>query len=288
MNNVKNKNIDVNLCVDEYIKYLKKAQGKSDNTLASYRRDINMFSDYCAQHAVNLLDARSVFIDRYINSRTDISNKSRSRIQSSLRSFYKYLCNFDIILYNPTDNIKSIKYKSSAPEILSEDEILDLLSYPDMSSIKGIRERAMLEVLCATGMKVSELINLKIDDIDFEQGMISAGEDKRMIPVYKGVTDVLREYIEKSRVMFIKDTEEKILFINLNGAKMTRQGFWKILKACCSGAGIKKNITVQTFRHSFAANMIKSGADARDVQGLLGSRDIAATLRYSKILKKKI
>ena len=191
---------------------------------------------------------------------------------------------------NPAKAVHNDKVEKKELIVLTSKEVEKLLSQPDTSDIKGLRDKAMIELLYATGIKVSELIALDVSDFNAQLSFIrcGSGEKERFIPIYPLACKAIQTYLEKSRKLFVSDSEEKSLFVNVTGERMTRQGFWKILKAHVSSAGIKKDITPHTLRHSFAAHLIENGADIHDIQLILGHSDIASTQRYTQFLKEKI
>jgi len=213
-----------------------------------------------------------------------------ARNLSSLKTFYRFLMHKKIVNSDPTFNVESPKQKKKLLAVLTIDEINNLLSQPKATSAKGARDKAMLELLYATGMKVTELISLKIDDIFLDLSFVKCynGERERIVPVGRVAIDALNEYIEEYRVKHIKNSDERILFLNSSGKGLTRQGLWKILKHYAKRANLNKTITPQTIRHSFGAHMIQNGADLNSIQEILGHADISTTQIYTQFAKKKI
>lgn len=270
-----------------------RAQGKSKNTIDAYSLDLSSFVDFLKNSNIaSVYDATSEIVEKYKNYLAG-EGKSKSSIcrkLSSLRAFYKYLsekngCN------NPLLEVKNIKCDEKELEILSPKEIELLLYQPDVKNVKGLRDRAMLETLYATGMRVSEVIALNKDDVNLTVEFIRCNvkNHERVIPIYNVAAELLHEYITKSRSKLCdKCPDEKALFVNINGERMTRQGFWKILKHYVKEAGITKDVTPHTLRHSFAAHLLENGASMNDIKDILGHTDISSMQMYSKYLKSKL
>ena len=203
---------------------------------------------------------------------------------------YTFFCIRKVLAHNPSLRLVPDKQVTKAPEILSKEEIDLLLSQPKRIDAKGYRDKAMLELLYATGIRVTELLDLNIGDINVDAGVIrcrSRGKE-RFIPIYQKAADACREYIELVRPQMISVPDEQALFVNVSGGRMSRQGFWKIVKHYSQAAGIEKDITPHTLRHSFAIHLIENGADVHAVQEMLGHADISSTLFYSHMLKKEL
>lgn len=277
--------------VDKFITYLKEIKGSSVNTVSAYERDLSAFGEYLSVLSVDMLKVSSENLDKYKNILINkgFSVSSVSRAMSSLRGFYKFLLVNGYIDDNPSKTIKNDKIEKKSFEILSAHEIDLLLSQPDLKCIKGIRDKAMLEIMYATGMKVSELITLNVSDLNIKLGFVICRSQKheRTIFLYPTAIKCLKNYIENSR-KFLDDGTEDALFLNVNGSRMTRQGFWKILKGYVADAGITKTITPHTFRHSFATHLLENGADINDIKEILGHSDIASTQVYANYLKGKM
>lgn len=272
-------------------KFLKES-GMSDSTISSYITDLKKFSDYLkVKNIFNYSQATSKDIDVYINSliKAGKANSSVLRILATFRKFYKYLYENMKIRYNPMDNVISVKSRKKMPSVLTSKEIDLLLSQPDITTSRGIRDKAMLELLYATGIKVSELINLNISDVNKYYGYIilNSKKESRIIPIYKKCLDILFLYMEESRKDFVVKNDETALFLNSAGTSLTRQGVWKIIKKYAELAKIDKDITPHTLRHSFALHLLQNGADADDVKDMMGNRDVASINIYTEILKNK-
>ena len=281
--------------IEGFLLHLENVRKTSQNTLSAYRRDLEAFCEYIDLKGVTLSEVSSQDVDKY---KTILVNNGKSvatvsRCMSSLRSFYKYLVVSGAVEANPTVQIKNDKVEKKFFEILTEDEIDSLLAVPDTSDFKGIRDKAMLEMLYATGMKVSELMSLNLSDVNLKIGCVKCRNAKdsaknRMILLYPSAVKAVGEYISNSRSYFVSDPGEGSLFVNTSGQRMTRQGFWKLLKLYASMAGISKSITPHTLRHSFATHLLENGADINDIKEILGHADISSTNVYSEFIKSNI
>ncbi len=279
--------------VTAYLDFLKQNKNSSENTLQAYNRDLLKFVDFAVDNDIDSCEEIDVAAVRQYKDYLGVKGltvASINRSLSALRSFLQYLLTENKIDSNPAKEVHNDKSEKKGPQVLTGGEIELLLSQPDTKEIKGLRDKAMLELIYATGIKVTELISLDVDDINFSiQFLKVAGQGKeRFIPLYKLAVKAIQDYIEKSRRLLITSSDEKALFVNISGERMTRQGFWKILKSYAAGAGIKKDITPHTLRHSFAAHLLENGADIREIQEILGHSDISSTQRYAQFLKEKI
>ena len=281
--------------IENFLSYLSNVKKTSQNTLSAYERDLKSFLEYAELKGSDFLSLTSDDISKYkkilINNGKSTATVSRS--MSSLRSFYKYLVVSGITDTNPTVEIKNDKTEKKFFEILTEDEIDKLLAVPDTTDFKGIRDKAMLEILYATGMKVSELMALNLSDVNLKIGCVKCRNAKdssknRVILLYPTAVKVVGEYISASRSYFVAGSGETSLFVNTNGSRMTRQGFWKLLKGYADEAGINKTITPHTLRHSFATHLLENGADINDIKSILGHADISSTNVYSEFIKNNI
>ena len=279
--------------VQKFINFLEKDKRLSLNTLQSYRRDIEQYMSYLREiNLNNITNTNKTTIIAYL---LHLQKKGRatstiSRNLASIRSFYQYITKNKIVDKDPTLELESPKVEKKLPQILSTQEVELLLEQPKCTDLKGYRDKAMLELLYATGIRVTELISLDITDINLEMGFIKCnkGSRERMIPIGSIATKALQEYITKARGFLIQNNEEKALFVNINGGRLTRQGFWKIIKQYKNQARINKDITPHTLRHSFAAHLLENGADLRSIQEMLGHSDISSTQIYAQIAKNKI
>ncbi|MBR6654168.1 MAG: site-specific tyrosine recombinase XerD [Oscillospiraceae bacterium] len=273
--------------------YLRNQKKVSDNTLLSYLRDVNRFQSYIySQLGLEIMRVRDDDVADYIQSlrREGRSAATLSRTVASIKCLYEQLVCEGRVPINPARNVELEKQPRKLPEILSSKEVELFLEQPDPSDMKGIRDRAMLELLYATGMRVSELITLDIDDVNLSVGIIRcrSKEKERVIPMYSMAVKAISDYIEKVRMSMIADADEEALFVNMNGERMSRQGFWKIVKTYQKKAGITKEITPHTLRHSFAAHLLENGADLHSIQEMLGHSDLSSTQIYAKIVKKQL
>ena len=276
----------------DFVSYLKNDKGVSSNTLQSYTRDIKQFSDYINSVNLGVLDVSTDDINIYMKHMQSEGKavSSVSRSLASVRALYNYLLLKDCVSKNPAGRIKTPRQEKRLPQILTPEEVDKLLRRPDKKSAKGVRDRAMLELLYASGIKVSELISLEIDDIDLDFGYLKCigDTDVRIVPLGKSAIRALREYITSYRGTMIASGDEKALFVNCGGTQMTRQGFWKLIKGYAADAGIEKDITPHTLRHSFAAHLLENGADLASIQEMLGHKDIASTQVYTRLMRNHI
>ncbi len=272
-------------CLAEYKNYLANTKNSSASTLEAYIRDVKQFVSYCHKEFTNI-DAK--IIEKYIKD-LNKSESTKLRVLASLRAFFKFLVINGKISENPTDNIKLKKTKTHDLGILTADEIVHLLSQPNGDDFKSVRDKAMLELLYATGIKVSELLAVKVSDVNLTIGILHLenGEKERIVPIYPAAVKSLADYIQNVRSAIVSENDNGFLFTNLSGLPMSRQGFWKIIKFYANKASIKKEITPQTLRHSFAAHLLENGAKLKDIKEMLGHSDISSTQVYAKFVKEK-
>lgn len=270
--------------IQEFIEYLHNTKNTSLNTEVSYQRDLTKMAAFLEMRDITAVaDVREFDLLGYVDymEKENFASSTISRSVASMRAFFQYLFSRRKIQQSPAENLKSPKVEKRLPEILSIQEVDNLLKQPDLNTPKGIRDKAMLELLYATGMRVSELIHLETDDVNLTFGYVVCQENKeRIIPIGNVSKDALAVYLEKGRSVFVKDSSEKSLFTNCSGKAMSRQGFWKMLKGYADEAGISRDITPHTLRHSFAVHMLQNGADIRSVQEMLGHSDISTTQVY--------
>ncbi len=276
-----------------YENYLKKVKQASDNTVASYLRDIRQFVAWLHDSEdTDALDASKLNITDFLAHLDDEgrSNATKSRVLASLKNFYSYLVTSGFLNENPVKDIKVDRGEKKLPQILSNQEIEQLLAQPSVSDPKGIRDKAMLEVMYATGIRVSELISLNIEDVNLNAAIIkcSSGRKSRLIPLYQDAIAALSLYLRESRNTMLASPEEHALFVNISGVRMSRQGFWKILKHYQAMAHIDKEITPHTLRHSFAVHLLENGADIGSVQELMGHSDISSTQMYTHMVDQHL
>lgn len=279
---------DYSLSFKDYLVTVKKA---SVNTLDSYVRDVAQYIDFCRENLIDISVADIDIISRYINKLKNggKSHATLARVVASLRCFYNYLLSLGDVASNPLSNFKLKKEDKKLPEVLSNKEVSLLLSMPSGSDYKSSRDRAMLELLYATGIKVFEMIDLKLSDINLQIGIlhIHSSRGDRIVPIYPSAVRTIMHYVSNVRPIIVSDESEEHLFTNMNGQPLTRQGFWKIVKHYAELAGIEKDITPHTLRHSFAANLLENGAQLKDIKEMLGHSDISSTQVYAQILKNK-
>ena len=272
----------------EYLNFLKNTKKSSDNTIQAYKRDLNFFFEYLNKNKIEYLNVEYDDIQKYIEELNNEGRKaaSISRRLATLRSFYGYLLKKKLIKAIPTNKINMPKIEKKAPMVLTSDEVEILLSQPKSNDLKGIRDKAMLEFAYATGMKVSEIINLDLKDVNLVDSYVvcNEGYSKRVVPLGRISKEALVEYLDNSRPYLLKTEDEKPLFVNVMGNRLTRQGFWKIIKQYQEQAHIEKEITPHVLRHSFATHLLQNGADMRAVQTMLGHTDIASTQVYMKLI----
>ena len=267
-----------------FLEFLQNDKKLSDNTLQSYKRDINQFEKYVEENQINYIKVDEKIVKEYLEFLQNIGKKSStvSRNLASIRSFYQYLVRTKIVLQDPTNNIQAPKIEKRVPSILTAKEVELLLDQPQDVDLKGIRDKAMLEFAYATGMRVTEIISLNIEDVNFEEAYVSCktGVKQRNIPLGTMSLKALKEYVNEARPYLIKDENVKPLFVNINGKRLTRQGFWKIVKYYKEQAHITKDITPHVLRHSFATHLLQNGADLKAIQTMLGHSDISSTQVY--------
>lgn len=279
---------------NEYLKFIQIEKGLSSNTIGAYRRDLDKYIDYLNEHKIAHID----FVDRqtiqqclgYLHDQ-GASAKSLARFISTVRSFHRFALREKYAAKDPTVLIETPKYERRLPDVLEVDEIVALLETPDISKNNGYRDRTMLELLYATGMRVSELIQLEVENVNLIMGFVRVfgkGNKERIVPLGDTVIDFLTKYIETVRPQLLKKTTTDALFLNLHGKPLSRQGIWKMIKQTGIKANINKTLTPHTLRHSFATHLLENGADLRAVQEMLGHSDISTTQLYTHVSKSQI
>ena len=267
-----------------FLSFLKDDKKLSENTLQSYRRDIEQYEKYVSENKINYLKVTEETITDYMEYLREENKKEStiSRSLASIRSFYQYLIRVKKIKKDPTMTIESPKINKRTPNILTSKEVELLLDQPKDIDLKGTRDKAMLEFAYATGMRVTEIISLNVEDVDLEKGFATCrnGKKERTVPLGEMSLKALKDYVENARNIMIKDENEKALFVNVNGQRLTRQGFWKIIKYYKEQAHIEKDITPHVLRHSFATHLLQNGADLKSIQTMLGHSDILSTQVY--------
>ncbi len=279
--------------IGAYENYLSKVKQASANTISSYMRDIRQYSEWLhAEAGVEVAEASQLNISDYLAhlAQEGRSNATVSRNLASLKNFYSYVVSTGFMESTPVTEIRIDRGEKKLPQILTGREIELLLAQPGNLDSKGIRDKAMLETMYATGMRVTELIELDMDDVNLELGIIkcSGARKSRSIPLYPAALNALRVYITEVRRSMLADPAEQALFVNVGGVRMSRQGFWKILKHYQSTAHIEKEITPHTLRHSFAVHLLENGADLGSVQELMGHSDISSTQMYTHMVNQKL
>ena len=279
--------------IKAYENYLTKVKQASANTISSYLRDIRQFSEWLEKNTeIDLLDASQVNISDYLRfiEQDGRSAATVSRSLASIKNFYAYLVSSGFCEKTPVTDIHVDRGEKKLPQILTGREIELLLAQPVCADPKGFRDKAMLEVMYATGIRVSELIELNVDDVNLDLGIIKCAASKkaRAIPLYPAALRALTVYMREIRPAMVIGANETALFVNINGTRMSRQGFWKILKHYQAMARIDKDITPHTLRHSFAVHLLENGADIGSLQELMGHRDISSTQMYTHLINQKI
>lgn len=283
--------MDMEENITSFLYYLEHIKGASNNTVQSYERDLKYLEMYLeSSHKRKIDQLEEADIEAYL---ADLKAHQKSaatisRTLAAIRAFYQYLVKENKLADNPAKKIALPRIEKKAPRILTQEQIVCLLDQPNQKDTKGIRDRAMLELLYATGIRVSELISLKVTDINLQQGYIMCrdSQKERTIPIGKTAVAALQLYLGEVRHILLRDNSDKTLFVNCNGYPMTRQGFWKILKTYAHAAHIKEEITPHMLRHSFAAHLVQNGANLKSVQQMLGHSDISTTQVYMHLNKE--
>lgn len=279
--------------VDEYASFMSNVRHKSNNTIESYKRDVKQYIAYLSSSGVT--DFASTTKTTVLSYLLELQKEGRasstvSRTLASLRSFYVFMIQNGAVDTDPTTNLEAPHVEKKPPQILTNREVELLMEQPASDDRKGVRDRAMLELLYATGIRVSELISLNITDVNLSMSFIYCRGTKkeRIIPMGNKALEAMTDYIENARAEMTKSDDEKALFVNCSGARLSRQGFWKIIKQYQHQANIKKEITPHTLRHSFAAHLLENGADLKSIQEMMGHADISSTQVYSHLVSSRI
>ncbi len=280
----------MNELLKQYKSYLIFEQNLSSHSVDAYIRDIQRFLHYLQRIGVPTpLDATSKHIHRMVQilSQLGLSPSTLARNVSSIRGFYRFLIGENLTENDPTEGVDRPKTARRLPSVLSFDEVRQILAVPDTSTTLGLRNRAMLETIYASGLRISELLGLKISSVYFDQNILrimGKRSKERLVPVSDNALDWINQYLERARpYLDRKKRGEGTLFLSVRGTAMSRMGFWKILKACLQETGIRKEIHPHTFRHSFATHLLENGADLRAVQEMLGHADISTTQIYTHL-----
>lgn len=279
--------------VEQFIHYLAVERGLAENTLISYFGDLQQFLDFLHDKSMDAEESLKTGTMAYLINlkREGRSPATISRRLAAIKSFFRFLAHEKYILTDPTEDLEPPKLLKKLPRVLTVEEMDSLLKVPDISKIPGIRDKAMLELLYATGLRVSELVNLDLDNISLEMGYVRCwgkGAKERIVPFGSIASHYISTYLRSARGKLGKHPLEKAIFINQSGKRLTRQGCWKIIKKYARQAKIKTEITPHTFRHSFATHLLEHGADLRSVQEMLGHADISTTQIYTHLTRKKI
>ncbi len=276
-----------------YLNHLQVEKGLAPNTVAAYQRDIRRFLSYLLSRKCQVAAVGKVELSEYVQRLyEDLSARSVKRGISSLRSFFQFLLLDGYIQADPTETLESPKTWRTLPTYLSEEEVEQLLRQPDLSRPHGLRDRAMLEVLYATGLRVSELVCIRTEEINFEVGFLRAfgkGSKERIVPVGDSALDFVQRYLAGARSHFMRRRRSSVhLFVTQQGKRMTRQCFWLMVRKYGRRMGIEKNLSPHTLRHSFATHLLEHGADLRSVQMMLGHADISTTQIYTHVTRERL
>ncbi len=283
--------MDLDRGCDLYLDHLKVERNLSPNTLEAYARDLRRFLDECGRRSAKRVVPVDI-VDHLVRlSDAGLSARSRARALVAVRGLFRFLITEHHVDGDPTETIEGPKFGRRLPHVLDADEVDVLLSAPPVDTARGARDAAMLEVLYATGLRVSELVTLKVDDANLERGYVRAfgkGRKQRLVPMGEVAGERLATYLEQFRASFVRGPGERALFLTNRGKAMTRQGFWKLLRRYAVVAGITKPISPHKLRHSFATHLIERGADLRSVQAMLGHADITTTQIYTHVSRSHL
>jgi len=281
--------------IEDYLRYSQIERGLSENTITAYRQDLYEFLDFIKKEGMTSWPTKAVDIDAFLARQRDLdkATSSISRMISSLRKFYQWLARQDIQKINPMLEIDPPKKEHRLPVALTEEEVTALLKQPDVDKKLGLRDRALLETMYATGIRVSELINLKLKDLHEDLKLVKVlgkGSKERLIPISEVALSWIKRYEKKVRdpLLLQKNKSSEFIFLNNRGESLTRQAVWQIIKRYCKMAGIEKDVTPHTLRHTFATHLLENGADLRVVQEILGHSDISTTQIYINLTQKHI
>lgn len=280
--------------ISNYLNYLTVEKGLANNTREAYGRDLRQFTGFVAQQKltdISQLHKNQIMAYLLSLQKTGKVPATIARHLAALKGFFRFLVNEGFITKDPALNLESPKLRKKLPHILSNAEVNILLDQPNGGQVAGARDKAMLEVIYATGVRVSELCSLNVQDLNLELGFlrcIGKGSKERIVPLGRMAITAVTAYLQLGRVKLLKKPAEEAMFLNHHGRRLTRQGFWKIIKKYTKEAGIQKEITPHTIRHSFATHLLENGADLRAVQEMLGHADITTTQIYTHLTKNKI
>ena len=279
--------------IEEYLDYCRIEKGLAANTLAAYQRDLRRFEGFCAERRVVLLEAGSKDLNEFVDSlyRAGLSSRSIARYTASLRNFYVYLMRHGRTRVDPTAELAAPRQWKRLPRFLALDEVDRLLEEPDTSKPLGGRDRAMLQLLYATGLRVSELVSVKRNHLNMELGVVRAtgkGGKQRLVPVGRQALAAVQSYLENDRSRILKGKNSEYLFVTARGSLLTRQAFWNLLRRYGRQAGIAGKLSPHVVRHSFATHLLERGADLRSLQIMLGHADISTTQIYTHVLRERL
>lgn len=278
--------------LDEFVDQLWLEEGLARNTLESYRRDLAQLAVWLETRGSALLQAGRGDLEQYLARKSPLSKpRSISRLIASLRRFYRHFLREGRIAVDPTLQLDSPKLPRSLPKSLTEDDVVALLQAPDDSLMLGLRDRAMLETLYATGLRVTELVNLKVSEVSLQEGVVRVvgkGSKTRLVPLGEEALDWITRYLEQSRPAILDGQMSDSLFVTQRGGAMTRQSFWYLIKRYANLAGISKPMSPHVLRHAFATHLLNHGADLRVVQMLLGHADISTTQIYTHVARERL
>ena len=285
---------DLNLRIDQYLNYLVVEKGLSESTIDAYARDLARYARFLrANKILTIADTDTPVILKYLLTLRDkgLGIRSRARHLVTLRGFYRFAVQEKVLKKDPARLVELPKFGVKLPDVLSFNEIKTLLDAPDTKTPKGLRDAAMLELLYAAGLRVSELIHVKMSDINLESGFVRVfgkGSKERVVPIGSHAREKIQTYVARGRSILLKEALSPYLFVARAGKPMTRQGFWKLLKRYGGKAGINKEITPHSLRHSFASHLLEGGADLRSVQMMLGHVDISTTQIYTHVAREHL
>lgn len=272
--------------------FLQNVKKVSLNTLSSYLRDVRQFGAWLGGNKMLFTEVQQPDVQDFLGHLRSVgkSASSVSRCAASLKCFYAFLLDSGETNENPARHLELDRQERRLPQILTGKEVELFLEQPDVKDAKGIRDKAMLELLYATGIRVTELISLNVGDVNLSAGFLrcSDGDRSRTIPMYKAAVKAIQIYLKNVRPNMVESPEEEALFVNVGGSRMSRQGFWKIVKFYQKKAGIEKDITPHTLRHSFAAHLLENGASLEDIQEMLGHADVSTTQIYAKVVQNRL
>ena len=276
-----------------FISYLRVEKGLSDNTIQSYRRDMGKFSEFAGRRKLDTPGIRRTDVVDFLAMlyRKGLDSRSVARHLVTIRHFFRFSLLEGFIKDDPAATIESPKFRQSLPSFLNVEEVNHLLAQPDLSSIAGLRDKAMIELMYSTGLRVSELVGIRVGDVQMEAGClrcIGKGNKERLVPVGKKALGIVEEYLKQSRPELLGDGSSAFMFINRKGRPMSRIAFWKLLSEYGRKAGLRKALTPHMLRHSFATHLLDRGADLRSVQMMLGHSDISTTQIYTHVVEERL